>query len=102
MLIVSPLVKRWPDDQWRRARPCPRRQGSEWIRRNLRSRRDPLPLAELIGVTHRAVTEAVAGGAHAADRPIDPVHHRLVIDVDDARVKSVGDALGARKIGRND
>ena len=81
--------------------PCPRRHESERIGRNLRPRRDPLPLAELIGVTHRAVTEAVSGGAHAADRAIDPVHHRLVVDVDDARVKSVGDALGAREIGRH-
>ena len=33
---------------------------SEWIGRNLRAGRDPLPLAELIGVGQRAVIEAIA------------------------------------------
>ena len=53
--------------------PLPRQHGSERVGGNLRPRRDPLPLAELIGVGQRAVTEAVAGDADAADRAIDPV-----------------------------
>ena len=65
----------------------------------MRPRGDPLPLAELIGIAHCAVTEAVSGVADAADGPIDTVHYSLVVDVDDARVKSVGDALGACEIG---
>src|SRR5712675_2402909 len=38
--------------------PFPR---SEGVGRDLRPRRDPLPLAELIGVAHGAVTEAISG-----------------------------------------
>src|ERR1700722_16412617 len=99
MLMSPPEIKQWPDGRPRRACPCPRPHGSKRIGRNLRPRRNPLPLAELIGVTHRAMTEAVSGGTHAADGAIDPVHHRLIVHVDDAGVKSVGDALGAREIG---
>ena len=39
----------------------PRQHGSERVGGNLRPRRDPLPLAEQIGVAHRAVSEAVSG-----------------------------------------
>lgn len=62
-------------------------------------RRDPLPLAELIGVAHRAMTGMVSGGANAADRTIDTVDYPLVVDMDNPRMKSVGDALGACEIG---
>src|ERR1700730_9327425 len=48
---------------------------SEWVGGDLRSRRNPLPLAELVGVGQRAVTETVARGPNAADRAVDPVHH---------------------------
>src|ERR1700737_1553622 len=85
-------------------KPClrPFRYSSEWVGGNLRPRRDPLPLAEQIGVAHRAVTEAVAGVADSADRAIDPVQDRLIVDVDDAGVKPVGESLGAGEIGRED
>jgi hypothetical protein len=82
--------------------PRPRRHGSERVGGNLRPRRDPLPLAELIGVADRAVCEAVSGDAKAADRGVDAIQHRLVVDVHDAGMKSVGDALGAGEIGRDD
>ena len=82
--------------------PLPRQHGSERVGGNLRPRGDPLPLAEQIGVAHRAVSEAVSGVAKAADRAIDSVQHRLIVDVDDARVKPVGDALGAGEICRGD
>src|ERR1700730_4786191 len=49
-----------------------------------------------------AVTDAVAGDTDAANRAIDPMQHGLVIDVNDAGMNSVGDALGAGKIGRDD
>ena len=80
----------------------PRQHGSEQVGGNLRPCHDPLPLAEQVGIAHSAVTEAVAGVAKAADRAIDPVQHRLIVDVDDARVKPVGDALGAGEICRGD
>ena len=66
-----------------REEPLSRQHESERVGGNLRPRRDPLPLAELIGVAHRAVPKAVAGGAHAADRAIDTMHNCLVVDVDD-------------------
>jgi flavin-binding protein dodecin len=54
-----------------------------------------LPLAELIGVAHRSVTEAISGAAKAADRAIDAVEYRLVVDMDGPGMKTVCHALGA-------
>jgi hypothetical protein len=52
-----------------------------------------LPLAELIGIAYRAVVKAVAGDASATDWAVDTMHGRLVIIVDNARVKCIGNAL---------
>src|SRR5258708_12392111 len=62
-------------------RPC--RYPSERVGGNLRPRRDPLPLAEQIGVAHRTVAQTVAAVATAPHPPIQPVHHRLAVLVDD-------------------
>jgi hypothetical protein len=45
------------------------------------------------------MTGTVSGGANAADRTIDTVDYPLVVDMDNPRMKSVGDALGACEIG---
>src|ERR1700730_8362780 len=80
----------------------PRQPASERICGDPRPCRDPLPFAELIGVGQRAVTEAVAGDTDAANRAIDPMQHGLIVDVNDAGMNSVSDALGAGEIGRDD
>src|ERR1700682_572949 len=93
-----PMIGRWSDHRRGRT-PWP---VSERICGDLRLCRDPLPFAELIGVGQRTVTEAVARDTDAANGPIDPMQHSLVIDVNDARVKPVGDTLSAGEVFRDD
>jgi hypothetical protein len=74
-------------------------QGLEGVLGNLVANGDPLPLSELISVGESAVAEPVARHANSADRAIDLVQHRLIVDVDDAGVDALGNALRAGQIG---
>jgi hypothetical protein len=72
---------------------------SERVASDLVADSDPLPLSELVGVREGAVVEPVAGYAHAADRAVDLVQHRLVVDVHNAGVDLLGDPLRTDKVG---
>src|SRR6266403_241953 len=75
---------------------------SEWIPGWTVLDRDPLPLGELLPIGRPADPPTVAGGAAAAKRDVRFVMHRLIVDVQQARIESVADRHRATDGARDD
>src|SRR6266436_4032456 len=75
---------------------------SEWIPGWTVLDRDPLPLGELLPIGRPADPPTVAGGAAAAKRDVRFVMHRLIVDVQQARMESVADRHRATDGARDD